>query len=254
MNILFFSFLISLIAQVVFFAYAAYFKTDKVTDLSYGLTFIIVALAVLLKSGNYSPVNTTLFVLILLWGMRISGYLFVRILKIKKDRRFDGIRENFFKFAQFWTLQAISVWLILIPSILVLSLKVTSGFSFLQFAAILFWAGGFILETVADIQKFNFKNEPKNKNKWTNVGLWKHIRHPNYLGEMMMWWAIFLYSFPLLTGWQLISIISPFYISFLLIFVTGIPTLEKKYNEKFKNNKEYQTYLKNTYKLIPFVY
>ena len=96
--------------QIVFFVLAASFKTDKFTDLSYGLTFVAVALFIFFTKSNQNFVQTMIALLITVWGLRLAGYLFVRIIKTKKDARFDTIRDNPIKFAKFWFFQAISIF------------------------------------------------------------------------------------------------------------------------------------------------
>jgi len=108
----------SAIIQALFFAFAAYKKSDKVTDLSYSLSFVILALWLFAKR-EFSIFRIVLTMMVVLWGLRLGTYLF--ILSMKKDARFDGIRENFWAFAKFWTLQGLGVWLILIPTTVALS-------------------------------------------------------------------------------------------------------------------------------------
>ncbi len=243
--------ILSFIIQVLFFSYAAFFKTDKVTDLSYGLTFIALAVFTLLKNQTFYPYQILVVTLITLWGIRLAGYLFIRILKTKKDKRFDGIRENFGKFAQFWLLQAIAVWVISLPSTYLLSLKTTSSFNLSMLTGLLIWLMGIVIETTADWQKFQFKNKPANKNKLIMSGIWRYSRHPNYFGEISCWWGIFIYSLSFQTELSWLTIAGPVFITFLILFVSGIPTLEKKYNERYKENKEYQLYKQNTSLLVP---
>ncbi len=85
------------------------------TDLSYSLTFIILALLLLFTNQTFFTTQIIIALLITIWGIRLAAYLFSRILKIGKDSRFDGIREDFWKFAGFWTLQAVSVVIIMLP-------------------------------------------------------------------------------------------------------------------------------------------
>ncbi|MFZ5437922.1 MAG: DUF1295 domain-containing protein [Patescibacteria group bacterium] len=244
---LFLSFLI----QVLFFVYAAFFKTDKVTDLSYGLTFIALAVFALLKNQTFYPYQILVVTLIAIWGIRLAGYLFIRILKTKRDKRFDGIRENFWKFAQFWLLQAIAVWVISLPGTYLLSLKTNSNFNLLMMTGLLVWLMGIVIETTADWQKFKFKNKPANKDKLIMSGVWQYSRHPNYFGEISCWWGIFIYSLSFQAGLSWLTITGPLFITFLILFVSGIPTLEKKYNERYKENKNYQLYKQNTSLLVP---
>lgn len=230
-----------LIIQIIFFIGASWLKTDKFTDLSYGLSFVILALYLLMNGGN-----PLLLILPIIWGLRISGYLFVRILKIKNDKRFDGIRENFWAFAKFWFLQAISIYLISLPFI-IYSLNETVKNNWFFIALFLI---GLTIESVADHQKYQFKNKKENQNKFIQTGLWKYSRHPNYFGEMLVWWSIYGFCFVSLSSWQHLALISPIYITFLLIFGTGIPTLEKNYNKKY--GEAWEKYKKKTSPVIPW--
>ncbi len=165
---------IILLIQILFFIFAAVFKTDKVTDLAYGLTFVILAWILVLKTGTMYPTQIILAIMISLWGIRLAGYLFYRIMKIKKDERFNGIREDFKKFATFWTFQTLIIFIIMLPTILFLSSKEYIGFSATVTIGLFIWICGFVIETVADQQKFHFKSQKELKNKWIDVGLWKY--------------------------------------------------------------------------------
>jgi steroid 5-alpha reductase family enzyme len=106
---------------------------------------------------------------------------------------------------------------------------------------------------LADWQKYNFKNKPENKDKWTDVGLWSYSRHPNYFGEILCWVGLFIAALSYLSGIKYLFIISPIYISALLLFVSGIPPLEKRYDEKYRDNERYQQYKASTPLLIPWL-
>jgi len=221
------SLIISFAIQICFFIFAAKNKTDKVTDLSYGLSFVLIALTLLFIKSNFYPYQILLATMISLWGIRLATYLFIRIIKTKKDKRFDGIREDFWSFAKFWFLQAISVWLISLASSYVLGQETASEIRIISYLATLIWAVGLTIETVADWQKFVFKIKAGNKNKKIKSGLWKHLKHPNYLGEIACWWGIFIYTLPWQNGISWLTIISPITITVLLLFVTGVPTHKK---------------------------
>lgn len=244
------SFLIIVIVQILFFLCAALFKTDKVTDLSYGLTFAIVAWVLLYRYQSPALFHILIACMVTIWGVRLSGFLFLRIMKTKRDKRFDGVREHFLKFARFWLLQAFAIFIILFPSILGLSgesdsLNLVSVFGFGM------WTVGFLIESVADWQKFVFKNKIENKDKWIDSGLWHLARHPNYFGEMILWWGLYLFVLPSLEGFEYLSIIGPIFIMCLLLFVSGIPPLEKMYRQKYKGNLDYQRYRNSTRLLVP---
>src|SRR5262245_35582402 len=106
---------LSLGVQAVFFVFAASLKTDKVTDLSYGLTFIL--LAVVLIARAVAPPQTAIVLasMVIAWGIRLATYLLYRIITIKRDARFDGVREHFWKFFQFWLFQGLTVWIVMAP-------------------------------------------------------------------------------------------------------------------------------------------
>ncbi len=243
--------LISFAIQIFFFLFAATFKTDKFTDLAYGISFVIIALYFLFTNNTYFPTQIAIALAVTVWGVRLATYLFIRILRIKKDTRFDERRENLLEFAKFWLLQAISIWVIMLPATLILSSNQSNLVQQLLIPGALIWALGFIIETIADWQKFTFKNKPENKNKWADTGLWKYSRHPNYFGEILCWWGVFVIALPYLEGVELLSIISPAYITILLLFVSGIPPLEKKHDEKYGDRADYREYKEKTSILIP---
>lgn len=244
------SLLIILIIQIVFFLGAALFKTDKVTDLSYGMTFVVLVWVFIFQNPSPSLFHILIAGMVTIWGIRLSGFLFLRIMKTKRDKRFDGVREHFLKFARFWLLQAVAIFIIMLPSILGLS-KASSMLSFVSFLGLGFWIVGILIESIADWQKFVFKNKIENKDKWIDSGLWHYARHPNYFGEMTLWWGLYLFVLPTLGGIEYVSVVGPIFITCLLLFVSGIPPLEKIYSQKYKGDMEYQKYRNSTRLLIP---
>jgi steroid 5-alpha reductase family enzyme len=235
--------------QLMFFVVAVSYKTDKITDLAYGLTFVIISLLLLFVNSAPTIPHYLLVIMVTIWGLRLAGFLFLRILKTGKDQRFNGIRESFLKFAGFWFFQAIAVWIIMLPVTLVLSSKHTSGFIYTVIAGTIVWLLGFVIESMADFQKFKFKNSESKG--FIHTGLWKYSRHPNYFGEILIWWGIFLFAIPYLKGIGWLSLVGPVFITFLLLKVTGIPLLEKASDAKFKSDNKYREYKKKTSLIIP---
>jgi steroid 5-alpha reductase family enzyme len=250
MNPLLLGFIVAMAIQYIMFMPAFFFKTDKLTDMSYGLSFIILAL---LSLKDFSLPKIILASMITAWGLRLSIFLFIRIRKINRDKRFDGVRENFFNFFGFWTLQGVSVFMIMICSLLFFDSD--ASFSLLSLIGFIIWLSGLMIEAIADYQKFTFTNKPENKGKWISSGLWKYSRHPNYFGEILCWIGIYIYSYSSLLGINtFLGLISPVFIAFLLIFVSGIPILEKQAEKKWGDDEKYLEYKKKTAVLIPFLY
>lgn len=251
---------LSLLLQLLFFIIAASFKTDKVTDLAYGLSFVVLAWFGLLdgaqafRTPSWSSYQLLATLAVTIWGFRLAIYLFIRILKIKRDTRFDQIRNNFWQFARFWLLQAISVWVISLPISYTLSLQQAQPLTAMMILGLVIWLLGLVIETIADWQKFRFKNRVESQGLWVDSGLWRYSRHPNYLGEILCWWGLFIFTLPVQSGWSYLTIIGPIFITGLLLFVTGIPPLEKRYEQRYGDNEDYQQYKQNTSLLVPFLF
>jgi steroid 5-alpha reductase family enzyme len=240
--------LIAVGINILMFFPAYLFKTDKFTDISYGLSFIIVILIAWILYP-YSVTNTLLTAAVVLWGLRLGIFLLVRIHNMKRDRRFDGIRESFWRFLQFWLLQGVTVWIVLIPSLMAMQKDQLRP----CYAGLAVWAIGLIIETIADAQKYNFNNTAANKDKFIDHGLWKISRHPNYFGEILCWVGLYVFVFLSFSKSEmLIALIGPIYISFVLLFLTGIPTVEKRADKKWGDDPAYLEYKRRTSILIPW--
>lgn len=242
--------LFSLAFNIVLFIPAFLYKTDKLTDISYALSFIGLSIYAIFLSAA-TPAQIVLFIMILLWAMRLGGYLFIRINHMGRDKRFDGMREHFWSFSRFWVLQGLSVAVVLSSALLFWQSDV-SAIEGISFIGLLIFVVGFLVETVADGQKWDFGLNPLNKGKWIESGLWGYTRHPNYLGEMLVWIGVFIYALPALQGWSiLVGLISPVYIMSLLLFVSGVPLLEKSADKKWGDDPNYRAYKKRVPVLLP---
>ena len=243
--------ILSLVINLAVFVIAYVKQTDKLTDATYGTTFILITWILYLSLPSPTLLHTIITLLVTLWGLRLITYLFVRIHKMGRDKRFDEMRQQPLKFLQFWLLQGLAVWVILLPTIHILTGVTNPTLNSISILGIIIFATGLTVEAIADWQKFQFKLDPQKKNKWTNTGLWHYARHPNYFGEMLCWWGIFIIATPFLSGLSWLTISSPIFITILLRYVSGIPLLEKRYAQKFANNPEYRQYLSSTNLLLP---
>jgi len=247
MNALLIALGISFLVNALFFVFASLRKTDTVTDLSYGLSFFLTSLGLVFAFRIEGASWLFPFIAVMLWALRLAIYLFARILTIKVDHRFDGRREDPVKFARFWILQALSTAIIMLPVILS-SNHARPSFSIAQVIGALIWLAGLGIETMADSQKFSFKR--KNREGFIASGIWSWSRHPNYFGEMLVWWGLWVYVLPSLQGFEHLAILGPLYISILLRFVSGVPLLEKSAQKKYGSSPEYQDYVERTSLLI----
>jgi len=240
---------IALAVNAAFFVVAARRQTDVVTDLSYSLSFAVLAVA-LVPFGGHAWVQLAASLLVCLWAIRLGGYLFTRILRIKVDHRFDGIRERPLRFARFWLLQALSIAVILLPVSYLLGRPHAPGVGAWTAAGAVIWLAGLVIETIADIQKSDFKGKPGNGERFIASGLWRYSRHPNYFGEMLVWWGLFLLAVPFLHGVAFAVVAGPVYLSLLLLYVTGIPPLEKSAETKHGADPAYREYKRRTSVLV----
>jgi len=255
---LFIGFLVVLAMNVLMFPVAFKLQTDKLTDITYALSFATLAVyGFIAGNGSINISKIIVTCLVLAWAIRLGGFLFLRVSKMGKDDRFDQIRTNPKRFFRFFLIQAVSSWIISLPFLYRLLDRPADSLSTENIATIA-WVGfgiagiGLLIESVADQQKSNYKF-----NGGVGVymqGLYKHIRYPNYLGEILFWLGIFLASIPALYGIRWISIVSPIIIILLLRYLTGIPIIEKSRKVKYGDNSDYQQYLENSKLLLPGIY
>lgn len=251
MATLFYAFLLIIFLNILGFCWGFFRQSDKLTDLIYSLSFFVVTAITFSYVQDFSFPKILLASMVCLWAVRLGTYLFQRIHKIKKDARFDNMRPNFIRLLGFWILQTVSICIIVSPVILFLGNDVSPSLSTFQIIGFVLWFTGFVVETMADYQKFTFKNNAKNEGKFMQSGLWQYSRHPNYLGEIFCWWGVFLFTSSSLVGWQWLGILSPIWIMVLLLFVSGIPLLEKSADVRYGHLDEYQTYKAKTGILLP---
>ena len=240
---------VSLILNLSLFLVAFRFQTDRLTDASYGITFIILAIYGFVTC-HATKFHLLILWMVIIWAVRLSGFLLYRIWQKKKDARFDEMRHSFWLFGRFWLMQGLAVWVILIAGLLGLHLHVSVSGK-LAATGFLIWSTGLIIESIADIQKYRFSINTKPHDPWIATGLWKYSRHPNYLGEIMVWVGMYALVFESLsTMGRLVGLVSPLFIIILLLFVSGIPILEKSADKRWGKLKEYKAYKARTSVLL----
>lgn len=263
--------LITIAYQLFFFSIAFTFKFDKLTDFAGGTNFIVLAIITLaFSAAKHNARNIVASLFIMAWGARLSGFLLFRILKTGKDDRFDDKRDKFWSFLGFWVFQMIWVWTCSLPVTILNSPNVTQygqpdfGTG-RDIAGVILYTIGMVMESVSDIQKYRFRTAHGSDGAVCDVGFFAWTRHPNYFGEIIIQFSIFMIAVsPAALGYTqggayaalYASIVGPFLLTSLLMFLSGLPLSErpgaKKRYEKGIRWTEYERYLRRTSILIPF--
>ena len=230
-------------------------KTERFYDLTGGLTYlIVVGFSLWAGSQSETPSLRELIVslLVVIWAVRLSSFLYLRIRRAGKDGRFDRLKTSPIRFLVPWTIQGLWVFLTMILVIVINSQADTApALGLWDALGLSIWLLGFGIEVVADNQKTAFNREPNNQGKWIDSGLWSYSRHPNYLGEILLWTGIACFGISCFTGLERFAWISPIFIYLLLTKLSGIPILDKRALQKWGDDVEYQKYRENTPTLLP---
>ena len=240
------------LAQWLVFIPSYIFETEHYFDLTGSLTYVSVTLLAILFTVDISLRDILLALFVWIWAFRLGSFLFVRVKKAGSDGRFDLMKKDFWWFLMTWTIQGLWVFLTLAMALAAITSESKMAIDIFAVIGTLIWIFGFSIEVVADQQKTNFKDDPANKDSFITVGLWSWSRHPNYFGEMVLWIGIAVIAFPVLIGWQLIALISPIFVIFLLTRISGITMLESRGYKKWKDDPAYIDYLERTSVLVPF--
>ena len=227
--------------------------TEHFYDLTGSLTYISVMSFAVFAGGNLSARSILLLVLVLIWAGRLGTFLFRRVRRAGKDERFDRIKHSLPDFLMTWTLQGLWVSLTLAAALAAVTSDSSAGLDALAFIGLGVWIVGFATEATADHQKNRFRADPENRGSFISSGLWSLSRHPNYLGEIILWIGVAIIALPILSGWQLATLISPVFVYVLLTRVSGIPLLEKRAEEKWGGQDAYESYKARTPVLVPWI-
>jgi steroid 5-alpha reductase family enzyme len=241
----------ALIYMFFWFLVSRVARRNDVADVAWGLGFVSLAFVTLFTQGPVTYRKLLCVTVVTLWGFRLAVYVFLRNRKKPEDERYRKLREKWGK-SEFikslvivFGMQGLLLFLVSLPVLFYIASSKTE-IGFFEILGGLISITGLIIEALADYQKNLFKKEPHNRARFTQVGLWKYSRHPNYFGEILVWWGAFIMAISEFSAWW--TIIGPVTITFLLLKVTGIPMLEKNY----KARVGYAEYLKSTRLLLPW--
>ncbi|MFK7865662.1 MAG: DUF1295 domain-containing protein [Pseudohongiellaceae bacterium] len=228
------------------------YQTEHYFDLTGSISYIGAVLLAVVLHPNMDTRGLIICVMVVLWAGRLGSFLFIRVKKAGQDRRFTEIKTRFFRFMFTWTLGGAWVFITMAAGLAAITSTNQQPLGVLFFIGTALWIVGFGIEVMADSQKTKFRSNPENADKFINTGLWKFSRHPNYFGEILLWLGVAIVSIPVLSGWQLVTLVSPVFVYLLLTRLSGIPMLEKSGLERWGKDPEYQRYLSSTRPLLPF--
>jgi len=234
----------------VWFLVALKLRRNDVADVAWGAGFIVLALVAQFAAADVSNRGILLLALVAVWGLRLSLHIGLRNKGKAEDPRYRKWREEWGAHArarayfQVFLLQGFLIVVILFPVTYVLAHR-SSGLTWLDALGAAVWLVGFVFEAVGDLQLARFKKDPGNRGRVITSGLWKYTRHPNYFGEVTLWWGVWLIACSAPGGWK--TVFGPATITALILLVSGIPLLERKYD----GNLEFKEYQRRTSAFFP---
>lgn len=236
-----------LVYMTCWFIAARMRKRLDTVDVAWGLGFVVAAWSAALLRPSFR--SAVIAVLISIWGVRLANHIYQRAKTKSEDPRYEAISQkwkgNFWlrAFLSIFLLQGVLIWVVSLPVVMATGRPI-AGLELLTPIGALLWYVGFAIESTADRQLAQYLRL-KNRPKVLQFGLWKYSRHPNYFGELLQWWAIGLIALQVHNGW--IGLIGPLVLTILIVFVSGIPPIEKRRAK----DKAYRAYQKTTSSLIP---
>lgn len=224
-------------------------------DSAWGVIFIVITAVTLAASHSRSWPGWIAAGLTVVWGARLATHIFRRFLaSSQQDKRYTELMSTWphrllalQTYTRIYLVQALSATIITVPVVIAIRNEHYSVVAVLTGGAL--WLIGFVFEVVADRQLRSFLSQPANRGHIMTQGLWRYSRHPNYFGEMTMWWGIFVLTLGM-NQW-LVGIIGPLLITCLLCFVSGIPPAERGAQRRWGGDPTYQSYRRRTSVLIP---
>jgi steroid 5-alpha reductase family enzyme len=228
-------------------------RDASIVDVFWGLGFVVVAWITFLRSDGFLGRKILITLLTTVWGLRLALHILIRNWGHGEDRRYQAWRARYgnrFWWVSLFTvfgLQGVLLWIVsLVLQVGQISI-IPAKLGIFDLLGAMIWTVGFIFEALGDWQLYRFKAEPENKGKVMNKGLWAYTRHPNYFGDSLVWWGLFVIALATPgSGWM---VISPLLITFLLLRVSGVTLLEKTIADR---RPEYQEYIKRTSRFIPW--
>ena len=226
------------------------FQTEHYFDLTGSLSYITTVIVAVVLNPSLDIRDLIICAMIVIWAGRLGSFLFWRIKKDGQDSRFVVMKTKFTWFLMTWTLGGLWVLVTMAAGLAALTSNTTVELGILGYMGIILWVFGFVVEVVADRQKTEFRKDPANQGRFITSGIWSWSQHPNYFGEITLWFGLALLAFPVLSGWQLATLVSPIFVFLVLTRISGIPLLDRAAKKKWGSDAEYLAYVQATSKLM----
>ncbi|MFC5062863.1 DUF1295 domain-containing protein [Actinomycetospora atypica] len=227
----------------------------SVVDVTWGLGFVLVAVAAYVTSGllgvGNDVVRLVALVLPVVWGLRLAIHIGRRNHGAGEDPRYAAMLGDDHPpgaitahvLRKVYLPQTVVMIVVVLP-VLAAMVRASTVTAVVVIGAVV-WLVGFVFESVGDAQLARFKARPENKGKVLDTGLWRYTRHPNYFGDACVWWGIFLVAAGHPAG--LVTVVGPVLMSYLLVNVTGKELTEKS----MSGRPGYAEYVRRTSGFLP---
>ncbi|MGI9607402.1 MAG: DUF1295 domain-containing protein [Acidimicrobiales bacterium] len=226
-------------------------RTEHYYDLTGSATYLIVVAIAWILSRNPDARTAIIALVVITWALRLGSFLFQRVRNVGGDGRFDRIKHDWARFLMAWTIQALWVVFTAAAALAAITSSTKKDFGVIGVIGLVVWIAGFAIEVIADQQKSAFRADPANAGTFIRAGLWSRSRHPNYFGELVLWIGVAIMAFPVLQGWQYVTLLSPVFVFLLLTRVSGVPALEARSDKKWSGQAEYEAYKDATPAFFP---
>lgn len=226
-------------------------RDASIVDRFWGLAFVLIATTASAATGGFTDRSRLVTVLITVWGLRLSTHITARNLGRGEDYRYKAMRRRWGKrfpalsLVTVFAFQAAIAWVVSLPLQAAIRAQAPEDLGLLDFLGLAVWSVGFLFEAVADWQLMAFLSEPRTRGRVMNRGLWRYTRHPNYFGDALQWWGIWLFATAIGAAW---TAIGPALMTFLLLRVSGVAMLERKL---IKSRPNYEKYVRRTSAFLP---
>ena len=237
---------VSFVLHWIIFIPSFAFQTEHYFDLTGSISYLSAVALAFYLNPSVDPRDLLIGLLIVVWAVRLGSFLFMRVKQDGKDDRFTIMKTQFHWFLMTWTLGGLWVFLTMAAGLAAITSNTTQPFGLMAYLGLALWIFGFSIEVIADRQKRAFKKNQQKDKEFITSGLWAWSRHPNYFGEITLWIGLTLIALPVLSGWQLVTLISPVFVYILLTKISGIPLLENRGMKKWGSDPEYIDYVNRT--------